>query len=179
MLGDFIPIVDGWLEADRKIPRKQRHTAWRLFCRLKTALCSLFFSQEKALDRKAGRFETVEKLRFPTNCVLTSQNTDVRKFPYGNFLPLRVRKPRYTPPVFVHLLRKRFFMRAAARLPFLHENKLYRQTEHSLTRGSVIFTILFYRTNVRFFLAFRSASCYNGLIENREGCAPLFNHRGG
>ena len=35
MLGEFIPIVDGWLEADRKIPRKQRHTAWRLFCRLR------------------------------------------------------------------------------------------------------------------------------------------------
>ena len=35
VLGDFIPIVDGWLEADRKIPRKQRHTAWRLFCRLR------------------------------------------------------------------------------------------------------------------------------------------------
>ena len=65
---------------------------------------------------------------FPTICVLTLQNTDVRKFLCGNFLPLKVRKPRYTPPVFVHLLRKRFFMRAAARLPFLHENKLYRQS---------------------------------------------------
>ena len=66
---------------------------------------------------------------FPTICVLTLQNTDVRKFLCGNFLPLKVRKPRYTPPVFVHLLRKRFFMHAAARLPFLHENILYRQTE--------------------------------------------------
>ena len=27
---------------------------------------------------------------FPTICVLTLQNTDVRKFPYGNFLPLKV-----------------------------------------------------------------------------------------
>ena len=27
---------------------------------------------------------------FPTICVLASQNTDVRKFPYGNFLPLKV-----------------------------------------------------------------------------------------
>lgn len=35
VLGEFIPIVDGWLEADRKVPRKQRHTAWRLFCRLR------------------------------------------------------------------------------------------------------------------------------------------------
>ncbi len=24
VLGEFIPIVDGWLEADRKVPRKQR-----------------------------------------------------------------------------------------------------------------------------------------------------------
>ncbi|MDV2968936.1 IS21 family transposase, partial [Nitratireductor aquimarinus] len=23
----FIPIIDGWLEADRTVPRKQRHTA--------------------------------------------------------------------------------------------------------------------------------------------------------
>ena len=36
---------------------------------------------------------------FPTICVLTLQNTDVRKFPYGNFLPFKVSKPRYTPPV--------------------------------------------------------------------------------
>ena len=35
VLGEFIPIVDGWLEADRKVPRRQRHTAWRLFCRLR------------------------------------------------------------------------------------------------------------------------------------------------
>ncbi|WP_337612347.1 hypothetical protein, partial [Agathobaculum sp.] len=40
-----------------------------------------------------------------------------------------VSKPRYTPPVLMRLHRKRYSMRAAARLPFLHENKLYRQTE--------------------------------------------------
>ena len=66
---------------------------------------------------------------FPTICVLTSQNTDVRKFPYGNFLPLKVSKPRYTPPVLMRLRSKRFFMRAAARLLFRRENRLYRQTE--------------------------------------------------
>lgn len=32
--------------------------------------------------------------------VRTSPDTDVRKFPFGNFLPLKVKKPRYTPPVF-------------------------------------------------------------------------------
>ena len=35
VLGDFIPVIDEWLEADRKIPRKQRHTVWRIFCRLR------------------------------------------------------------------------------------------------------------------------------------------------
>lgn len=35
VLGDYIPTIDGWLEADRKIPRKQRHTVWRIFCHLR------------------------------------------------------------------------------------------------------------------------------------------------
>ena len=35
VLKDFIPTIDEWLEADRKIPRKQRHTVWRIFCRLR------------------------------------------------------------------------------------------------------------------------------------------------
>ena len=63
---------------------------------------------------------------FPTICVLTSQNTDVRKFLCGNFLPLKVRKPRYTPPVFMKSLRDFYFMRAAARRLFLRKNELYR-----------------------------------------------------
>ena len=35
VLGEFIPIIDEWLESDRKVPRKQRHTMWRMFCRLR------------------------------------------------------------------------------------------------------------------------------------------------
>lgn len=34
-LGPYIPIIDVWLEEDLKLPRKQRHTAWRIFCRLR------------------------------------------------------------------------------------------------------------------------------------------------
>jgi len=34
-LDAFIPIIDGWLEADRAVPRKQRHTAKRVFDRLR------------------------------------------------------------------------------------------------------------------------------------------------
>lgn len=34
-LDPFIPIIEGWLEADRTMPRKQRHTAKRVFDRLR------------------------------------------------------------------------------------------------------------------------------------------------
>jgi transposase len=34
VLGAYIEIIDGWLEADRERPRKQRHTAERVFQRL-------------------------------------------------------------------------------------------------------------------------------------------------
>jgi len=35
ILGKYIPVIDEWLEADRKIPRKQRHTAMRVYTRLR------------------------------------------------------------------------------------------------------------------------------------------------
>lgn len=34
ILGPYIPIIDEWLESDRKVPRKQRHTSRRIFSRL-------------------------------------------------------------------------------------------------------------------------------------------------
>ena len=89
--------------------------------------------------RRSGLRQRLSKnFVFPTICVLTSQNTDVRKFPCGNFLPLKVSKPRYTPPVLIYLLRKYYFMCAAARLPFLHENKLYRQTAPERTPAAFL-----------------------------------------
>lgn len=35
VLGDFVEIIDAWLEEDRTAPRKQRHTATRIYTRLK------------------------------------------------------------------------------------------------------------------------------------------------
>lgn len=35
VLGDYIPVIDRWLEEDRRVPRKQRHTAQRIYDRLK------------------------------------------------------------------------------------------------------------------------------------------------
>lgn len=34
-LKDYIAVIDEWMEADRKIPRKQRHTAMRIYDRLR------------------------------------------------------------------------------------------------------------------------------------------------
>ena len=34
VMRDYIPIIDEWMEGDRKIPRKQRHTASRIYERL-------------------------------------------------------------------------------------------------------------------------------------------------
>lgn len=36
VLGPYLPIIDGWLENDKEQPRKQRHTAQRVFQRLVT-----------------------------------------------------------------------------------------------------------------------------------------------
>lgn len=30
--GDHLPAVNGWLEEGHKVPRKQRHTVWRIYC---------------------------------------------------------------------------------------------------------------------------------------------------
>ena len=38
VLGEFIPQIDEWLESDRKVPRKQRHTVKRIYDRLRDEL---------------------------------------------------------------------------------------------------------------------------------------------
>ena len=37
-LVEYIPTIDEWMEADRKVPRKQRHTAMRVYHRLQEEL---------------------------------------------------------------------------------------------------------------------------------------------
>ncbi|WP_409967410.1 IS21 family transposase [Bengtsoniella intestinalis] len=56
ILGDFIPIIDQWLEDDTKIPRKQRHTIWRIYCRLR--------DEEKFLGSYSSVKRYVRKKKF-------------------------------------------------------------------------------------------------------------------
>ena len=65
VLGDFIPVIDEWLEADRKIPRKQRHTVWRIFCRLRDEHgFGGSYSSVKVRPQKAVRDEFQEQWLF-------------------------------------------------------------------------------------------------------------------
>ena len=38
VLGEFIPQIDEWLESDRMVPHKQRHTVKRIYDRLRDEL---------------------------------------------------------------------------------------------------------------------------------------------
>ncbi|NCB24117.1 MAG: IS21 family transposase [Bacteroidia bacterium] len=68
ILGDFIPLINQWLEDDRKTPRKQRHTIWRIFCRLR---------DEKGFK---GSYSSVKKYVRKKKYLLHMEN--------GGYLPL-------------------------------------------------------------------------------------------
>lgn len=54
-LDPFKPLIDGWLEADRKAPRKQRHTAKRIHKRLKDEVEGYDCSYRLVADYVAAR----------------------------------------------------------------------------------------------------------------------------
>ena len=62
VLRDFIPIIDEWLEADRKVPRKQRHTVKRIFDRLRDeyAFEGSYSSVKKYVRKKKYVMKTQE-----------------------------------------------------------------------------------------------------------------------
>src|ERR1035437_5785093 len=51
------PIIDGWLESDMKAPRKQRHTAVRVYSRLQTE----YPEQLKVKERTISRYVSLKK----------------------------------------------------------------------------------------------------------------------
>ena len=61
VLGDFIPVIDLWLEEDRRVPRKQRHTIQRIYDRLRDE-CGFTGSESSVRnlvhDMRADRKET-------------------------------------------------------------------------------------------------------------------------
>ncbi len=71
-LDPFIPIIEGWLEADRTMPRKQRHTAKRVFDRLRDecgftggyTIIKDYIRERRMVERriKAAKFPAVKSL---------------------------------------------------------------------------------------------------------------------
>ena len=84
VLGDFIPVIDEWLENDRKIPRKQRHTIWRIFCRLQDEYSyeGSYSSVKKYARKKKYIIKTENRGYLPLSHVLGSGQVDFGEFMY-------------------------------------------------------------------------------------------------
>lgn len=84
VLGDYIPIVDKWLEEDRKAPRKQRHTVWRIYCRLRDehGFCGSYSSVKKYVRKKKYKMNVANDGCLPLQHALGSGQTDFGAFQY-------------------------------------------------------------------------------------------------
>lgn len=84
VLGAYIPVVDGWLEDDRKVPRKQRHTVWRIYCRLRDeyGFCGSYSTVKKYVRKKKYKMNVTKDSYLPLNHALGSGQTDFGAFQY-------------------------------------------------------------------------------------------------
>ena len=78
ILEKFIPTIDEWLEADRKIPRKQRHTSKRIYDRLReeTGFSGSYSSVKRYVRRKKFVLRTKESGYLPLAHPLGSGQVD-------------------------------------------------------------------------------------------------------
>jgi transposase len=105
IMGPFMEIVDSWLEEDRLLPRKQRHTATRIFQRLRDEYgftgsdrTVLNYVKRRKAEMELERAKTYERLEHPPgeaqadfttievcrNHQLISYKLLVLSFPYSN-----------------------------------------------------------------------------------------------
>lgn len=84
VLGNYISIIDAWLEADRKIPRKQRHTVWRIYCRLRDEenFSGSYSSVKKYVRKKKYVMNVMKNGYLPLEHVLGSGQVDFGAFQY-------------------------------------------------------------------------------------------------
>ena len=69
VLGNYLPIIDKWLEEDRKVPRKQRHTAQRIYDRLvkEYSFHGSYSSVKKYVRKKKFSMKSKAKGYLPLN----------------------------------------------------------------------------------------------------------------
>ena len=86
VLGPFIPIIDGWMEQDAKEWRKQRHTATRIFSRLKKehAFTGSYTSVKRYVARKKEAMNRSNEGFLPLAHPAGHAQTDFGDFYYYN-----------------------------------------------------------------------------------------------
>lgn len=84
VLGNYLLIIDGWLEADRKVPRKQRHTAQRIYDRLvkEYAYSGSYSSVKKYVRKKKLAMKSKAAGYLPLNHPKGCGQVDFGEFTY-------------------------------------------------------------------------------------------------
>ena len=84
VLEKYIPIIDQWLESDRKIPRKQRHTVKRMYDRLREeeGFCGSYSSVKKYVRKKKYVMKTGGEGYLPLSHAKGSGQVDFGAFIY-------------------------------------------------------------------------------------------------
>src|SRR5215469_15376671 len=85
VMQDYIPIVDEWLEYDKKQPRKQRHTMTRIFHRLQEehAYRGSYSSVKRYVRKKKYLMKQTEEGFLPLSQPQGHAQLDFGKFKYN------------------------------------------------------------------------------------------------
>ena len=83
VLGDFIPTIDEWLEKDKLVPRKQRHTGKRIYNRLRDELGykGSYSSVKKYLRKKRAQMSSK-----PNGCLPLEHPPGEAQLDFGEFM---------------------------------------------------------------------------------------------
>ena len=84
VLKDYIAVIDGWLEEDRKVPRKQRHTAKRVYERLRDekGYQGSYTSVKRYVRKKKQALNSVEEGYLPLEHPEGHAQADFGEFQY-------------------------------------------------------------------------------------------------
>lgn len=84
VLGAYIEQINAWVEADRKVPRKQRHTAWRIYRRLceEHGYTGSYSSVRRYMRKKQYVMKTEKQGYLPLEQAAGSGQVDFGSFQY-------------------------------------------------------------------------------------------------
>jgi transposase len=91
VLGEYIPIINEWLEQDEREPRKQRHTITRIFGRLKDehGYKGSYATVKRYVNRKRERMKKFKESFLPLDHPPGHAQADFGKFEYADAVGVR------------------------------------------------------------------------------------------